>query len=281
MSNELLRTPHNVALATDRLQGLAGDAQVLDYGMLIVCRRGEARLHANFNAWTLTPGTVVTLFPNDVVSVDSTTPDFEAAWLRYDAAMLREASLSVEHSVYSELRNDRCRTGQTDVTRIVDAMFQLLGVFFAQPDCGCLDGLVLSMLQAFFLGYHDFLRRHPDSRPATNESPRVRELFNRFMQLLEEHFHNTRTPGGYAAMLHITPKYLNSIVRQMTTHSTKVIIDHFLVLQIKLSLRRQEKSVRELAWEYHFEDDAYFSHFFKKHTGQTPQQYLQSLTKRP
>lgn len=269
----LLRTTHSVALRTNALQHLRDDSQVLDYGMLIICRCGWVRLRTNFDVWTLTKDSVITLFPNDVVQVEDVSADFSAQWLRYDAALLREASLQVEHTVYSQLRNDRCRLGRTTVSRIVDGMFGLLDVFFSQEDCGCLCELVLSQLQAFFLGYHDFLRRFPTARPEDGVSPRVRELFNRFMLNLETHFKDTHTATDYAAMLNITPKYLNNIVNEMTGHSTKVIIDHFVALQIKLSLRRSEKSVRELAWEYHFEDDAFFCHYFKRHIGKSPHQY--------
>lgn len=269
----LLRTTHSVALQTDALNHLHGDSQVLDYGMIIICRRGQVRIHTNFDVWTLTKGSVITLFPNDVIKIDEASTGFSAQWLRYDAALLREASLQVEHTVYSQLRNDRCRLGQTMVSRIVDGMFGLLDVFFALNDCGCLCALVLSQLQAFFIGYHDYLRRFPEGRPEEKSSPRVRELFNHFMLNLENHYKSTHTAADYAAMLNITPKYLNNIVNEMTGHSTKVIIDHFVVLQIKLSLRRSEKSVRELAWEYSFEDDAFFCHYFKRHTGKSPHQY--------
>lgn len=270
---QLLRMPHEVALVTDGLDDFRGDSQVIDYGMIIICRQGWVRFRANFDAWTLTPGSVITLFPNDVVVIEQASDDFLAQWLRYDAASLREASLTVEHSVYSQLRNDRCRLGETPVSGIVSGMFGLLDVFFSQDKCGCLSELVLFQLQAFFLGYHDYLRQHPDERPVEKGSPRVRELFNRFMLNLESHFKDTHTVNDYADMLSITPKYLNAIVNTMTGHPTKVIINHFLTLQIKLSLRRSNKSVRELAYEYHFVDDAFFCHYFKKQTGTSPHQY--------
>lgn len=270
---ELLLTPPFVELQTDALQEFQADSQVLDYGMIIICRTGSVTLHTNFDVWHLTPDSVITLFPNDVVFAETPSEDFSAQWLRYDAALLREASLQVEHTVYSQLRYDRCRLGHTMVTQIVDAMFSLLGVFFAQEGCGCLHEMALYQLQSFFMGYHDFLRRFPAERPEGEVSPRVRELFNRFMLNLEAHFKETHTVADYAAMLNISTKYLNVVVKRMTTLPTKVIINHFLTLQIKLSLRRSAKSVRQLAYEYHFEDDAFFCHFFKKHTGTSPHKY--------
>lgn len=270
---ELLKTPTSVALCSDALCDLRDEAQVLDYGMVIVCRCGAATVRVNFSEWRLVEHSVITLFPNDVVEVTGASYDFRTEWLRYDAGLLREASLRVEHTVYSQLRNDRCRVGHTFVSDIVNAMFAMLGVFFHEQGCLCLERLVLLQLQSFFLGYHDFLLQHPDQRPEEDGSPRVSELFNRFMQLVEDHYKQTRAVNDYAQLLHITPKYLSNIVRQKTGLSPKVIINHFTVLQIKLSLSRTDKTVRQLAYEYHFEDDAFFCHYFKKHTGYAPQQF--------
>lgn len=274
---QLLRMPHEVALTTDALDDLRNESQLIDYGMIVLCCWGSVRFHANFDAWTLTEGSVVTLFPGDVVMAEDASTDFLAQRLRYDAASLREASLTVEHSVYSQLRQDRFRLGETPVSSIVRGMLGLLGVFFSQENCGCLAEIVILQLQAFFLGYHDYLHRHPEELPAPKASPRVRELFNRFMLNLEVRYKETHAVADYAEQLAITPKYLNTIVREMTGHPTKVIINHFLALQIKLSLKRSTKSVRELAFEYHFDDDAFFCHFFKKQTGISPHQYRKKL----
>ena len=41
----------------------------------------------------------------------------------------------------------------------------------------------------------------------------------------------------YADSLDITPKYLNTIVHHATGCTTKEVIDHYLVMQLKLLLR--------------------------------------------
>ena len=245
--------------------------QVLTYGAILICRKGKAMLNVNYKDWELYEGAVITLFPNDVVEL-KVDGDFEVEILKYNPSLLREASLQLEQTVYSSLREDRCRQDTPVVTNIINGMFGLLKVYFDQSECTCISQLVLCQLKAFFIGFHEYLQRNPQYRPDEVKSYRVRELFNRFMMLLEKDCKISRDVNYYAEKLNISSKYLTNIVSQVTGHTPKTIIDQYVILQLKLHLKRSTQSIKEMAWEFHFADVSFFCRYFKKHTGLTPQQ---------
>lgn len=274
--------------------------QVLTYGAILICRKGKARLNVNYKDWELYEGAVITLFPNDVVELkvdgdckspqtengDCRSPEtengdckspqtansFQVEILKYNPSLLREASLQLEQTVYSSLREDRCRQDTPVVTNIINGMFGLLKVYFDQSECTCISQLVLCQLKAFFIGFHEYLQRNPQYRPDEVKSYRVRELFNRFMMLLEKDYKISRDVNYYAEKMNISSKYLTNIVNQVTGHTPKTIIDQYVILQLKLHLKRSTQSIKEMAWEFHFADVSFFCRYFKKHTGLTPQQ---------
>lgn len=274
--------------------------QVLTYGAILICRKGKARLNVNYKDWELYEGAVITLFPNDVVELkvdgdckspqtengdckspqtesgDCKSPQtpsrFEVEILKYNPSLLREASLQLERTVYSSLREDRCRQDTPVVTNIINGMFGLLKVYFDQSECTCISQLVLCQLKAFFIGFHEYLQRNPQYRPDEVKSYRVRELFNRFMMLLEKDYKISRDVNYYAEKMNISSKYLTNIVSQVTGHTPKTIIDQYVILQLKMHLKRTTQSIKEMAWEFHFADVSFFCRYFKKHTGLTPQQ---------
>ena len=245
--------------------------QVLTYGAILICRKGKAMLNVNYKDWELYEGAVITLFPNDVVEL-KVDRDFEVEILKYNPSLLREASLQLEQTVYSSLREDRCRQDTPVVTNIINGMFGLLKVYFDQSECTCISQLVLCQLKAFFIGFHEYLQRNPQYRPDEVKSYRVRELFNRFMMLLEKDYKISRDVNYYAEKMNISSKYLTNIVNQVTGHTPKTIIDQYVILQLKLHLKRSTQSIKEMAWEFHFVDVSFFCRYFKKHTGLTPQQ---------
>ncbi len=260
------------SLFTSNLEEWRDEPQVLSYGAIMICRKGRAVLNVNYKDWDMFEGAVITVFPNDVVELKEVSSLFEVEILKYNASLLREASLQLEQTVYSSLREDRCRQDTPVVTNIINAMFALLKVYFRQSECTCISQLVLCQLKAFFIGFHEYLQRNPQYRPDEVKSYRVRELFKHFMMLMERDYKHSRDVNYYASLMNITPKYLTNIVRQVTGHTPKVIIDQYVVLQAKMQLKRTSQSIKEIAWEYHFADASFFCRYFKKHTGLTPQE---------
>ena len=270
-----LSSYQEASLFTTHLEEWQDGPQVITYGAILICRKGKATVNINYKEWHLHEGAVITVFPNDVVElkVKSEASLFDVEMLKYNASLLREASLQLEQTVYSSLREDRCRQDTPVVTNIIDSMFALLKVYFNQSECTCISQLVLLLLKAFFVGFHEYLQRNPQNRPDDEvKSYRVRELFNRFMMLMERDYKLSRDVNYYADLMHITSKYLTNIVRQVAGHTPKTIIDQYVILQLKMQLQRSSQSIKEIAWEYHFTDVSFFCRYFKKHTGLTPQQ---------
>ena len=305
-----LSSYQEASLSCSGLEEWQEGPQVLTYGAILICRKGKAMLNVNYKDWELYEGAVITLFPNDVVELkvdgdckspetengdckspqtengDCKSPEtengdckspqtansFQAEILKYNPSLLREASLQLEQTVYSSLREDRCRQDTPVVTNIINGMFSLLKVYFDQSECTCISQLVLCQLKAFFIGFHEYLQRNPQYRPDEVKSYRVRELFNRFMMLLERDYKISRDVNYYAEQMNISSKYLTNIVNQVTGHTPKTIIDQYVILQLKMHLKRTTQSIKEMAWEFHFADVSFFCRYFKKHTGLTPQQ---------
>lgn len=295
-----LSSQQEASLFRSGLEEWQDGPQVLTYGAILICRKGKAILNVNYKDWELYEGAVITLFPNDVVELkvdgdckspqtengDCRSPEtengdckspqtansFQAEILKYNPSLLREASLQLEQTVYSSLREDRCRQDTPVVTNIINGMFGLLKVYFDQSECTCISQLVLCQLKAFFIGFHEYLQRNPQYRPDEVKSYRVRELFNRFMMLLERDYKISRDVNYYAEKMNISSKYLTNIVSQVTGHTPKTIIDQYVILQLKMHLKRTTQSIKEMAWEFHFADVSFFCRYFKKHTGLTPQQ---------
>ncbi len=152
---------------------------------------------------------------------------------------------------------------------IIDAMFNLLRVYFRQGTCSCLNQLVLYQLKTFFLGFYDWISSHPVKTAEDKNSRRTNELFSQFMKMLECNYKQSRDVAYYADLLHITSKYLNTIVRRMTPCTPKEVIDHYVILQFK-----------QLSRDYHFSDVSFFCRYFKAHTGTTPQLFRKAMNTR-
>lgn len=254
------------------LEKITSDGIMKD-GAILLCREGSAVILVNYKPFNMPVGSVMTLFPGDLASTGFRSEDFSIEVLTFSPSILREASLDLEQTVYSSLREDRCQGGSPIVTEIVSGMFRLLEAYFKQPDCSCLNRLVMCQLKAFFIGFHDYLIRFPGQTPAVDGSKRHRALFDQFMRTIETDYRKSRDVQYYSEKMNITSKYLNIISKSITGHNAKSIIDHYVILKLKIDLSSSDTPVKQLVWDYNFSDSSFFTRYFKQHTGITPLAY--------
>jgi len=91
----------------------------------------------------------------------------------------------------------------------------------------------------------------------------------RFKHIIRKHFKELKQVKEYASLLHITPLYLNEVMKEVTGFPASYWICQEIILEAKRLLAYSGKDIREIAWELGYEDHAYFSRFFKKNTGIT------------
>ncbi|MBT1690238.1 helix-turn-helix domain-containing protein [Dawidia soli] len=91
----------------------------------------------------------------------------------------------------------------------------------------------------------------------------------RFKKLVKAHCKEKKQVQDYAALLHITPLYLNEVVKDLTGFSASYWIQQEILLEAKRMLRYAVLDIKQIAFDLGYADHAYFSRFFRKHTGVT------------
>ncbi len=98
-------------------------------------------------------------------------------------------------------------------------------------------------------------------------------LLKNFQQLVEQNYARLRLPKEYAELLYITPNHLNGICKDVMGLPAGELIRNRIVLEAKRLLINLQLTISEIAARLNFEDNSYFTKFFKKQTGQTPEQF--------
>ncbi len=96
-------------------------------------------------------------------------------------------------------------------------------------------------------------------------------LLRNFRKLVEQHYNHQRLPKEYAAMLYVTPNHLNAMSSDLLGKPAGEVIRDRVLLEAKRMLVSAGASVAEIAWQLNFKDNSYFTKFFKKYTGMTPE----------
>lgn len=128
-----------------------------------------------------------------------------------------------------------------------------------------------SLVAALMHHYDRLFHQQADTLAATRS--REQTIFDRFIQLVNQHCNEHHQLAYYADRLCLTQRYLGTVVRQTSGTTAKEWIDRALITQAKVLLRHSDKSVAQISEDLNFPNPAFFSKYFKRLTAMTPLEY--------
>ncbi len=115
--------------------------------------------------------------------------------------------------------------------------------------------------------------RQNKQRPLTSGE----SIYHRFIELLEASYPKQRAVSYYADCLHITPKYLSSVCKQIGDQRPSDIIDSYVLKDINYLMKHTTKSVKEIACELEFPNLSFFGKYVREHLGMSPKAYREQI----
>ncbi len=101
------------------------------------------------------------------------------------------------------------------------------------------------------------------------------QLVRAFSQLLDAHFRTEKTVRYYADQLALTANHLNALCRRVVNQTASALIHERVITEAQRRLAHSAQSVGQIADQLGFEDASYFTRYFKKYVGQTPETFRQ------
>lgn len=186
---------------------------------------------------------------------------FNKDLLSYEA---KEFSLNVfnlfsRHGDFSTLFIDKENSDS------INTIFNLIKEEYTHHSANLL--LIRTLLKAFLLKLMASAQQQLIS-PDYNE----RRIYH-FLLLLENHFTTERSVNFYADKLSISAKRLNQILKPRIGKTINQLIQERLLIEAKHLLFIGKENIKEISFTLGFQDSSYFSRFFKKMTGMSPEKF--------
>jgi len=102
-------------------------------------------------------------------------------------------------------------------------------------------------------------------------------ITKQYYDLLQAHIEKEHFIPFYAQELKVTPNHLNKSIKSVTGKTALLLLNEIRLMEAKTRLRNTDYSISEIAFQLGFEDQSYFSRFFKKYTGITPGEFRKGI----
>jgi AraC-like DNA-binding protein len=138
--------------------------------------------------------------------------------------------------------------------------------------------LLVSYLKIFLITASR-LRKDQQSQvvPISRNSGTRPFILQRLKEIIEQDFKIKHSPGEYAEVLCISTKALAKITKSHFNKTPTELIAERIVIEAKRELYLTNKSIKEIAYELGYDDEYYFSRFFKINTDISPQAYRETV----
>ena len=242
---------------------------IIDDYRLGILMRGEIRASINLVERQLTSGTLVFLGPGTIISPISFSDDIEI----YGLALFADFPMPFPDGQFPSAFNGQVRDFQLPAAaedirtarNIIDTLWHLVHQSdYHRPTAS-------SLVAALMHHYDRLFHQQADHLAATRS--REQTIFDRFIQLVNQHCREQHQISYYAERLCLTERYLGTIVRQTSGTTAKEWIDRALVTQAKVLLRHSDKTILQISEELCFPNPSFFSKYFKRLTNMTPIEY--------
>ncbi len=99
----------------------------------------------------------------------------------------------------------------------------------------------------------------------------------KLIALIDEYYLTEREVTFYAGQMSLSEKRIGILTKQALGHTVKGLIQQRILLEAKRLINQGNLSFKSIAFQLGFVDASYFSRFFKKYSGTTPEQFKSTL----
>ena len=246
-----------------------GQPYRLQEGRIAIITNGRARVLINLIEYIFRPNYISLIAPGSIIQIIETSQDFDAHMMAIEHNFLPVSGKEEFFAHFLQRKKNLLlpltTTEQVQIENFITVMWDVLQepVFRKEVIQHLLAGLLYN------IEYIAKNKGQSESSPLTHQN----DIFQRFISLVNTYSKTERNVSFYADKLCLTPRYLNTVIRQASQQTVMDWINQSIILEAKVLLKHSNRLVYQISDELNFPNPSFFSKFFKRMTGMTPHEY--------
>jgi len=234
----------------------------------ILVTSGYLVCKCNFNSIRINPKEVHLSISQQSMSIIEKSENLQAWYCRFDKSFLDQ--IYIKENLENEIELISSFLYQYPL-RLNDSVFQrLISNFNFISQIANSQKSSLTLLHAYLVACIYEIKKVLDENHLDFYPAKAFSITKSYSDLLNLHIEKEQCIEFYAKALSITPNHLNKSVKSVTGKTAIMLLNEIRLMEVKYQLKQSDLPVSEVAYRFGFEDQSYFSRFFKKQTGFSP-----------
>ena len=264
------------ATTKSSLQQFVQHAYQMQHTSIFYCISGEALFTIDGHKYRFTQGEIIICPEGSNILLLDITSDFSARllglskhiWLAARSSMTPEMVHGIERNTFKGENSELEKEFLSNIFRQIDIMDTEAGNNVENTEY-CRQNVILAVNS--LLLYIQQINKKNTVQNKEYISDNKDKLFYEFRMLLTEKFREDRSVQFYADKLNVTPKYFNTICKQVSGKTASKIINEEIVTQAHVMLKDHDLSIKQISSILGFTNQSHFGSFIRKETGLSPQ----------
>lgn len=236
---------------------------------ILILKQGWTEPVINLVPHHFEAGDLVFVGVNGIAQITDVSEDAQAIAISFSDELFSLAvGNHIPHAFDGHLRDFHFRLTSQELVYI-DRLHELL--YFHTCEENHSPQVTLQLISTFLWYIDHIWNKHENE--SRNALSREQRLFTDFIQLVSQYAPSQHNLDFYAKRLCLSPRYMSTLVKQVSGKAAKQWIDDAIITRIKVALRHSDKTVSEIADEMCFPNSSFFCKYFKRLTGMTTQAY--------
>lgn len=241
----------------------------------IFIKSGTIKMKQHFRDLELSANMFMVTDPQTVYEMISVSDDFQSRMVSYKREFISALSLKFNRLITYRYFRQQMNIGvpfHADEMEVVWKSVNFLKyILDSETEMTYKKEIVEHLFSVFCYQMAGIISNQDNT--AMNQMSRQEEIVFVFLNDVAKYHNNERSVEFYAARQSITTRHLSSVIKSVTGKSASEIIALIVINEAKVLLNSSNKPVSEISSILGFSDPYSFSHFFKKHLGESPSQY--------
>ncbi|WP_018342685.1 helix-turn-helix domain-containing protein [Cytophaga aurantiaca] len=253
--------------------------QRLNYYSLIWIQKGNGMVRADFSEYNFTQNTLFAFSPYQPFMFQTTEP-IEGIVLNFhpDFFCIHKHHQEVACSgvLFNNIYNPPFASIDEQTSNNFEMLLEQIKVEMQNPALAQYE-LLVSYLKIFLITASRLKSKQQTEMSGSRNEGEEPFILQNLKNYIEIHFKSKHSASDYADLLHISVKALAKITKMHFNKTLTDLISERIIIEAKRELYLTNKAVKEIAYELGYEDEHYFSRFFKNHSDISPQLYRETV----